>query len=65
MAEITLVTATDPRRLLEAAADGFLSPLRASPDDPFPTPPSYLPALRQGEIRENLVALTPQQTSLL
>ena len=64
MAEITLVTATDPRRLIETAADGFLSPLRASPDDPFLTPPC-LPALRQGGIRENLVALTPQQTSLL
>ena len=43
MAEITLVTATDPRRLLEAAADGFLSPLRASPDDRFPRPPSSRP----------------------
>ena len=64
MAELTLVTATDPRRLLEAAADGFLSPLRASSGDPFPTPP-YLLALRQGGIREDLVSLAPQQTSLL
>jgi len=64
MAEITLVTATDPHRLLEAAADGFLSPVQASPDHPFPTPP-YLLALRLGGIREDLVALTPQQTSLL
>ena len=64
MATITLVTATDPRILLEAAADGFLVRRQATPDTPFPSP-DYLLALRQGGIREDLVALTPQQTSML
>ena len=64
MATITLVTATDPRILLEAAADGFLVQRQAMPDAPFPSP-DYLLALRQGGIREDLVAPTPQQTSML
>ena len=64
MAKIILVTATDPRILLEAAADGFLVRPQATPDTPFPSP-EYLLALRQGGIRDDLVALTPQQMSLL
>lgn len=60
MAKITLVTATDPRILLESAADGFLVRRQATPDTPFPSP-DYLLALRQGGIRDDLVALAAER----
>jgi len=56
MATLDLLICPDPRRLLEAAADGFLEPLRASPETPFPSP-GYLLALRQGGIRDDLIRL--------
>ena len=55
MADLVLVTARDPRRLLEHAADGFLEPARFV-GHPFPTPP-YLLALRQGGVRDDLIAM--------
>ncbi|MEJ2237566.1 MAG: PD-(D/E)XK nuclease family protein, partial [Gemmatimonadales bacterium] len=51
-----VVTCTDPSRLLEAAAEGFLVNRRAEGDDPFPTP-GYLLALRQGALRDDLIRL--------
>lgn len=56
MAEIRLVACGDPARLLEHAADGFLTPLAATRDVPFPSP-GYLLALRQNGIRDDLLAL--------
>jgi len=50
------VLGTDPRALLERAADEFLTPRQATPADPFPTPPVLL-ALRQGGIRDDLYAI--------
>ncbi len=55
MADLVLVTARDPRRLLEHAADGFLEPARFV-GHPFPTAP-YLLALRQGGVRDDLIAM--------
>ena len=56
MPKLDLVVGRDPRALLEHAADAFLAPRRGTPDAPFPTPP-YLLALRQGGIRDDLLAL--------
>lgn len=50
---LLLHTSLDARRLLDAAADGFLKPPRSSPAAPFPTVP-YLLALRQGGLRDDL-----------
>jgi len=60
MATLDLVVCPDPSRLLEAAADGFLAPPRASRDDPFPSP-AYLLALRQGGIRDDLIRLAAER----
>ncbi|HXY69762.1 MAG TPA: hypothetical protein VEH62_09955, partial [Gemmatimonadales bacterium] len=56
MPKLDLVLGKDPRALLEHAADGFLAPRRGTPEAPFPTPP-YLLALRQGGLRDDLIAL--------
>ena len=56
MPKIDLVIGRDPRALLEHAADGFLAPARGTPEHPFPSPP-YLLALRQGGLRDDLIAL--------
>ncbi|MBX6365332.1 MAG: hypothetical protein IRZ00_15795, partial [Gemmatimonadetes bacterium] len=56
MATLRLILARDPAILLEAAAEGFLRPPSWSADRPFPTP-DYLLALRQGGLREDLLAL--------
>jgi ATP-dependent helicase/DNAse subunit B len=60
MSKLHAVTATDPRRLLEAAAEAFLEVRTERPADPFPTPP-YLLALRQGGLRDDLIALAQQR----
>src|SRR5688572_16648063 len=59
-AQVELVIARDPLRLLEQAAEGFLTPLRASGDQPFPSPP-YLLALRQGGLRDDLIRLATER----
>ena len=56
MARLTVIIGLDPHLLLEAAADGFLTPLRATAENPFPSP-RYLLALRQGGLRDDLIAL--------
>ena len=53
---LDLVVGRDPRALLERAAEGFLAPARGTAGAPFPTPP-YLLALRQGGLRDDLIAL--------
>ncbi len=60
MADLVLVHGTDPLRLLEHAADGFLVTRGATDGDPFPTP-SYLLALRQGGIRDDLLRLATER----
>jgi RecB family exonuclease len=57
---IRLVLGRDPRRLLELAADGFLTPRPGTRDAPFPSPP-YLLALRQGGLRDDLIALAAER----
>lgn len=54
--KLELVVSSDVGKLLESAADGFLRPLRATPDNPFPSP-DYLLALRQGGLRDDLIRL--------
>jgi ATP-dependent helicase/nuclease subunit B len=54
MADLVVVTAHDPVRLLDRAADCFLDPPRATLDAPFPSPPVLL-ALRQGGLRDDLI----------
>lgn len=56
MPKIDLVLGRDPRALLEHAAEAFLAPARGTPERPFPSPP-YLLALRQGGLRDDLIAL--------
>ncbi|HET9984973.1 MAG TPA: PD-(D/E)XK nuclease family protein [Longimicrobiales bacterium] len=56
MAPLRLILAHDPAILLEQAAEGFLRPPAATPERPFPTP-DYLLALRQGGIRDDVLAL--------
>ncbi len=51
-----VVRGLDPLRLLEAAAEQFLRLRTATPDDPFSTPASLL-AVRQGGVRDDLIAL--------
>ena len=53
---LDLVVIPDPRRLLEQAADGFLTPRQGSAEEPFPSP-GYLLALRQGGLRDELLSL--------
>ena len=60
MAQLDLVVCPDSRRLLEAAADGFLDPPRATREEPFPSPP-YLLALRQGGLRDDLIRLAAER----
>lgn len=59
-ARLHLILGTDPRRLLEHAAADFLVPLRATPEAPFPSPPALL-ALRQGGLRDDLLALAHER----
>lgn len=59
-AQVRLILGTDPRRLLKHAATEFLVPLRATPANPFPSPPVLL-ALRQGGIRDDLYALAHER----
>lgn len=54
-AKIALILGTDPRRLLEHAAAEFLTPVNATPQNPFPSPAVVL-ALRQGGLRDDLFA---------
>ena len=58
--KLELVVSTDVGQLLEAAADGFLKPLRATPNIPFPSP-DYLLALRQGGLRDDLIRLAARK----
>ncbi len=60
MAELVLIHGTDPLRLLEHAAGGFLTPRHATDADPFPSP-HYLLALRQGGIRDDLLRLATER----
>ncbi len=60
MAELIVVHGSDPRRLLEEAAEEFLVPPRASGTDPFPSP-SCLLVLRQGGLREDLIRLAAER----
>ena len=56
MAQVDLIVCPDPARLLEHAANGFLLHQPGTRDEPFPSP-SYLLALRQGGVRDDLLAL--------
>ena len=60
MARLRLRTANDPDLLLRHAASGFLVRRPATDQDPFPTP-SYLLALRQGGLRDDLIALAASE----
>lgn len=60
MARINLVVGRDPRRLLDHAAAEFLTSAARTADDPFPSPP-YLLALRQGGLRDDLIALAAER----
>ena len=57
---VELVLARDPLLLLEQAADAFLTPLPATPAQPFPSP-HYLLALRQGGLRDDLIRLAAER----
>jgi len=59
-AKIELVLGIDPRLLLERAAAEFLVHQGATPEHPFPSPPAVL-ALRQGGIRDDLLALAHER----
>lgn len=58
--KLELMVSADVKLLLGAAADGFLQPLSATPDDPFPTP-QYLLALRQGALRDDVIRLAARK----
>jgi hypothetical protein len=58
--KIETIVSSDPRALLEHAADGFLAPPPSTRDDPFPSP-TYLLALRQGGLRDDLIALAAER----
>jgi RecB family exonuclease len=60
MASLEFVVSRDPRSLLESAADEFLVPRQGTPADPFPSP-SYLLALRQGGLRDDLIRLAAER----
>ena len=53
---LDLIVISDPRWLLEQAADGFLTPRPGTAEEPFPSP-GYLLALRQGGLRDELLSL--------
>jgi len=57
--KLKLVVSSDIKQLLQSAAEGFLRPLHATPNGPFPTP-GYLLALRQGGIRDDVIRLSAQ-----
>ncbi|HYC32134.1 MAG TPA: hypothetical protein VEB59_07560, partial [Gemmatimonadales bacterium] len=57
---IQLVVGADPLLLLAQAAEAFLAPARATPANPFPSPP-YLLALRQGGLRDDLIRLATER----
>lgn len=59
-ADIQLFVARDPLLLLERAAEAFLRPLSGTRENPFPSPP-YLLALRQGGLRDDLMALAAER----
>jgi hypothetical protein len=54
--KIDLVVGRDPHALLEQAAEGFLVPPTPTADEPFASP-RHLLALRQGGLRDDLIAL--------
>lgn len=56
MAFLKLLLSHDPGRLLTSAAGGFLTTSRRREAEPFRSPP-YLLALRQGGLRDDLLAL--------
>jgi len=58
VAQLEIIHAFDPLLLLEHAADGFLTPVRS--EEAFPTPP-YLLVLRQGGLRDDLLALAARR----
>jgi len=60
VAELRLIICSNPRRLLEAAGDGFLTPPKATLEVPFPSL-QYLLALRQGGLRDDLIALAAER----
>jgi RecB family exonuclease len=60
MTSLRLVCSRSPRRLLAAAADGFLVRRTGTREEPFPTVP-YLLALRQGGLRDDLFALAAER----
>lgn len=59
MATLRLILARQPLRLLESAAEPFLAPPPAT-DSPFASPPCLL-ALRQGGLRDDLLALAARR----
>ncbi len=59
MAQLRVVVGRDPELLLRAAADGFLTPQRATANDKFPSVPSLL-ALRQGGLRDDVIAMAAE-----
>ncbi len=65
MTALAVVSATNPRVLLETAADGFLSTVHrpSFTAQPFSSP-DYLLALRQGQIREDLYRLAAEQDKI-
>jgi hypothetical protein len=56
VAHVEQIVTPDPVRLLEHAAAGFLVRRHGTSDASFPSPP-YLLALRQGGVRDDLLAL--------
>ncbi|MEE9473162.1 MAG: hypothetical protein V3V82_04190, partial [Acidimicrobiia bacterium] len=60
MPDLQLIICPDPLRLLETAAEGFLTSIEATDDNPFPTP-QYLLALRQGGLRDDLIRLAAER----
>ena len=59
MAQLHLILAHDPALLLRHAADGFLDPPKATPEEPFPSP-RYLLALRQGGLRDDVIRMAAE-----
>ncbi len=60
MARIVQVVGRDPLQLLELAAESFLAPVAATEQQPFPSP-DYVLVLRQGGLRDDLIALAGQR----
>ncbi|MBA2685571.1 MAG: PD-(D/E)XK nuclease family protein [Gemmatimonadaceae bacterium] len=59
MAQLRVVVGRDPELLLRTAASGFLTPRAATTEAPFPTVP-YLLALRQGGLRDDVIAMAAE-----